>query len=411
MRALIRQIIVVAVIPLGTVTAQQPIRLLSRTEAIAAAADRGPRLALARSDTALAGAQVMSARSIPNPTLSAIYTKDIPRYHVTAEVPFDVLAVRGSRIKSAEAAQLAARYRFALGRELLALDADTTYTRALAAQAHIILSRRDAEAADSLRRIAIARRAAGDASDLDVELATVNAGQQANIAAADSIILVSSLLDLQSVIGMPFDHVGIALSDTLAPSTVLVTSESMTRVSDSTLPVLSAAAALRSADLAVRLQRHSVFTMPGLLFGFDAGDPTGDTRGLLPTVGIALPLPIFNRNKGPIAVARAERDRATAELAIADVESRAAIARATRELRGANARLGRDVLLVASADRVANMSLTAYREGAVPLTSVLEAQRNAREVRGQYIDDVASSLVAAATLHALTRTASPGSQP
>ena len=314
-------------------------------------------------------------------------------------------------VKSAEASRLAARYRFAFSRELLALDADTAYTRALAAQAHIILSRRDAEAADSLRRIAIARRTAGDASDLDVELATVNAGQQTNRAAADSITLVSSLLDLQAVIGMPFDHVAIELSDTLAQPPDVITMEALTRGPDSTLPVVSAAAELQAADLGVRLEHRSIFGMPGLMFGFDAGDPAGDTNGLLPTVGIALPLPVFNRNKGPIAAAQAERDRATAELTIALVESRTAIARATRELRGANARIGRDVLLVASAGRVATMSLAAYREGAVPLASVLEAQRNAREVRGQYIDDVASALVATATLHALTRTGTTESQP
>lgn len=410
MRVLIRPILVALAIPFAAATSQQPTRL-SRADAIAAAADRGPRLALARADTALAGAQLLSARAFPNPTLSAIYTKDIPRYHVTAELPFDFLAVRGTRVRSAEAARLAARYRFAFSRELLALDADTTYTRALAAQAHVALSRRNAEAADSLRQIAAARRAAGDASDLDVELATVNAGQQANIAAADSVTLVSSLLDLQSVIGMAFDRVAIELSDTLAPTTVFVTPETNGRGSDSTLPVVSAVAALKAADLGVRLEHRSIFGMPGLMIGFDAGDPTGDTKGLLPTVGISLPLPIFNRNKGPIAVARAERDRATAAVTIAQVESRSAIVRATREQNGANARIGRDAVLVTSANRVVMMSLSAYREGAVPLTSVLEAQRNAREVLGQYIDDVASALVATATLHALTRTASTGSQP
>ena len=410
MRAFIRHIIFASAIPLSAATAQQSTRL-SRAEAIAAAADRGPRLALARADTALAGALVASAQAFPNPILSAIYTRDIPRYHVTAEVPLDFLAVRGTRVKSAEASRLAAQYRFAFNRALLALEADTTYTRSLAAQAHTVLSRRNAEAADSLRQMTVARQVAGDASELDVELATINAGQQANLAAADSITLVSSLLDLQSVIGMASDRVAIELSDTLAPHEAFITSPMGASGLDSTLPVVEAAAALRAADLALRLERRSIFGMPGLVFGFDAGDPTRDTNGLLPTVGIALPLPIFNRNKGPIAVARAEHDRASAELAIAQVESRAAIIRATRELRGANARLGRDTLLVASADRVASMSLSAYREGAAPLASVLEAQRNAREVLGQYIDDMASALVAAATLHALTRPPSSGSQP
>ena len=56
----------------------------------------------------------------------------------------------------------------------------------------------------------------------------------------------------------------------------------------------------------------------------------------------------------------------------------------------------------ASADRVAAMSLRAYAEGAVPLANVLEAQRNAREALGRYIDDVALLNDAAGAVRLLT---------
>jgi hypothetical protein len=48
------------------------------------------------------------------------------------------------------------------------------------------------------------------------------------------------------------------------------------------------------------------------------------------------------------------------------------------------------------------MSLQAYAEGAVALANVLEAQRNAREALGRYIDDLAAADVAAAALRLLT---------
>jgi outer membrane protein TolC len=44
------------------------------------------------------------------------------------------------------------------------------------------------------------------------------------------------------------------------------------------------------------------------------------------------------------------------------------------------------------------MSLTAYREGQSSLPNVLEAQRNARDVLGQYIDDLAAAWIASASL-------------
>jgi outer membrane protein TolC len=63
--------------------------------------------------------------------------------------------------------------------------------------------------------------------------------------------------------------------------------------------------------------------------------------------------------------------------------------------------------VVESANRVAAMSMTAYREGAATLPNVLEAQRNARDILAQYIDDLARAWIATATLRALTLTASP----
>src|SRR5206468_10247444 len=101
------------------------------------------------------------------------------------------------------------------------LDADTTYTRSLAARAHAELSRRNARDADSLRRMAAVRRDAGDASDLDVELATVNAGQQANVAAADSLTYVSTQFDLQAVMGIRSDSTVVIPADSLTPPTAV----------------------------------------------------------------------------------------------------------------------------------------------------------------------------------------------
>src|SRR5262249_22992897 len=171
---------------------------VSRADAIAAALKVGPRLDLARIDTVAAAAGILTSRARPNPTLNASYTKDVPSYHATLDIPFELPPLRSARARSADAAPLASQYKFTFEQASVSLDADTTYTKALAARAHAQLSRRNAQDADSLRRMAVARREAGDASELDVELATVSAGQQANVAAADSLTYLSALLDLQT---------------------------------------------------------------------------------------------------------------------------------------------------------------------------------------------------------------------
>ncbi len=394
-------------IPAVPVLAQQPVPL-TRAAAVAAALAHGPQLAVARADTAAAAAALMTARAFPDPLLTGSYSKDYPNYHLLAEYPLDFIWVHHTQVASAEAASLAARYRFDLARANLALGADTAYTRALATLAHLHLSRRNAADADSLRRIATARRNAGDASDLDVELATVVAGQQQNIAASDSLAMMSALLDLQMIIGLPADHQAVVLTDSLLAPPAASDPPADSTV---TLPIAGAEASLSSAALALRAQHRGVFGVPALTFGFDVGNPATDQQGLLPTFGLAIPLPLFNRNRGPIAQADAALQRARAELDLAQIESRAGISRAERAVASARGRLARDSLLVVSADRVAGMSLTAYREGAVPLANVLEAERSARDILAQNIDDIAALLVADATLRALTLTPGSGGIP
>jgi cobalt-zinc-cadmium efflux system outer membrane protein len=366
---------------------------VTRAQALEIALDRGARLGVARADTAVAAAQVIAARVRPNPSFSASYSKSVPNFHYTFDIPFDFPTLRQMRIRAAQTGLEAANLRYTLARAMIALDADTTYTRAVAAREHLALSRRTALDADSLRRMVERRRDAGDASDMDVELARVTAGQQANAAAGDSLELISALLDLQAVLGMRSENVELLATDSLVAPPEAMTARPVT------LGEAAASLSLESATLSARLQRRSIWTTPSLSLGFEHGDP--DQPGILPTFGLGIALPLFDRNRGGIAQAEAERARAAAELTLAQVEARSQIAHATRERENAVARVARDQLVAASANRVAAMSLTAYREGASSLVNVIEAVRTSREVLAQYITDLAAAWIATAELRAL----------
>src|SRR5207247_3797198 len=90
--------------------------------------------------------------------------------------------------------------------------------------------------ADSLRKMAQLRREVGDVSELDVRLATVNAGQLENIAADDSAAAVQALLAVQLAMGLPAEDVTIVLADSLAPP-----SDGMPPPAGEPLPVAAAA--------------------------------------------------------------------------------------------------------------------------------------------------------------------------
>ncbi|NUP55691.1 MAG: TolC family protein, partial [Gemmatimonadaceae bacterium] len=121
----------------------------------------GPRVALARADTAAARAALITARALPNPTLAATRSKDTPQNHLILDVPVDAPWVRGPRVGAARATARAARLRFVSERTAALLEVDTTYTMALAAHARFRLSRQTARDADSLRTMTAARRDAG----------------------------------------------------------------------------------------------------------------------------------------------------------------------------------------------------------------------------------------------------------
>jgi cobalt-zinc-cadmium efflux system outer membrane protein len=374
---------------------------LTRGAAVDLALSQGSQAALAAATARASDASLARAGAFANPTLNTSYSKAVPQYHAIVNLPLDFLTARSLRVASARSARSAAHEQLALDRALVALLVDTLYTRATTAAAHATLSKRDAIDADSLLVMARIRQEAGDASELDVELARVNAGQADNAAAADSLAYTAALLDLQSVLGFPTQAVTLVLADSVGTGPVdsLASARGGGRVSSGTaLSVAVAEQELDAADRSIALERRSIWNGLSLTAGVENHDPTGAERGLLPTVGVSIPLPLLNQGHGDIAVAEATRDHARAALELARRESAAAVSQTQRALQGAAARVARDRTLVTSAEHVARMALRAYAEGAYALAAVLEAQHNARAALAQLIDDTATAANAAAVL-------------
>jgi cobalt-zinc-cadmium efflux system outer membrane protein len=416
--------------------AQVPV---TRAEAERAALAAGTRVALARADSAVARAQLITARAIPNPTAGFTRSEAVPKRHINVDIPIDAPWTRGPRVASANASVRAARLRLLSERAAALLEVDTTYTRALAADARVRLSRQTARDADSLRKMTVARRDVGDASDLDVDLATVTAGQQANVAATDALTYMTAVLTVQTLMGIPADSIVIVLADSLrfAPAATEEMLRSIDSTADAILPpaaratlpvagpsqapalgatptmgatpsVAAAEASLQAAELAVRAERRNLISFPTLILGLEWDDAAEDPPNRkMPLIGFSIPVPLFNRNQGPIATAEAERARASATLTATRLAVRQRFVEGLRERESLRARVARDQELVVRAQRVAAKSLTAYQEGASALPAVLEARRTAREVLGQYIDDLAALLTIQAELRVLTQPVPP----
>jgi cobalt-zinc-cadmium efflux system outer membrane protein len=372
-------------------------------EARAAALAHGSRVRLAEADSALARADLLTARAFPNPTASAEYTKSAPQYHLTAEQPLEFPWLRAARIRAARAGTLGARFRLELERAAVRFAVDSAYLQAAAARELAALSARSEREGTELVRIARVRQQAGDASELDVELALVAQGGLQGASLADSLAAVAALLDLQALMGIPSARPTIVLADSLGSLPALATPSSS--LGEGAIPLRSAVAEaeVRARSAALAMERANRWAAPSLTAGVEWHDPSGGEPGYLPLLGISLPLPLWDRNRGPIAAAQAGLLRAQAELEAARREGDAALAAAERSRAAAQVSVERGRALLAHAERVVSLSTRGYQEGAFPITTVIDARRAARDVLRQDVQDLAA-LRAAESAAARART-------
>ena len=380
--------------------AQRP-RPVTLGEAIAAAL-AAPRIMVARADSAAARAQVRVARAFPNPSLSYDRSTDLPANHLIAEQPLEYPWVRAARIRAALTGASAAAYLLDAERAAVRHDVELSYVQAAAAREIAGLSLRNVAESDELVRIATARRNEGDAAELDVLLAGVTAAQARNTYLTDSLTEITSLLDLQALMGLQAERVEIALADSLDMLPAPAPGPAAGGFPAVPTRLAAAQAEVTSQQAALAQTRLGRFPVPSIRAGEEWGDPT--QPHLLPIFGLSIPLPLWNRSRGEVAAATAAVTRARASLALAELQTRNAIARFDRERALARDKVARDRAMVRDAERVARMSLTAYHEGAYPLASVLEAQRSARDALRQFVQDLAEARSAEAE-YVLARTA------
>ncbi|MEO7217477.1 MAG: TolC family protein [Gemmatimonadaceae bacterium] len=377
--------------------AQQP---LSRTEAIQAALGKSVLVTAISADTLAAGARLRSAREYPNPSLTLSQSKDAPQSHFLFDVPLDLPGIRGARVRAAEAGRASAKFGFLAARAAIELNADTMYTTAQGAELRAVLSHSTAVDAAKLLSDTKARRDAGDASDLDVNLAEVSAAQAANIANTDSLEAIDTRLELQAAMGLRGDTVVVELRDSLAaPSAGIIPPAA----GIGTSPIVAAAnAAVTAAQQTLVFERRRAIGVPSIQFGADAHDPAGGQKGLLPTVGIALPLALFNHNAGAIDAAHAEVTRAQAGLEIARLDASTQLARARRTRSVAESRIERDRTIMEAATRNVSMAELAYAAGEMAIGDILAARRAQYDAQAQYVTDLVSANVGAALVRVLT---------
>lgn len=356
---------------------------LTLARAVAVAKARGPLAPVAQAQRMIAQGRARADGAFPNPVfewrrenLSSPISPDI---FATVQLPLDItgrrfalrsagsaLLERGRADSSSVARQFEmdiarAYWRAALGRELLAVA--TTERRAREEIATFDANR--------AREGAVAEVAA-IRTQLETDRARIAEATARGEAARAGA-------DLARLLGIPAESLP-ALSRLDAARTLATVPDESTAIAQALALRTDLAAlrhAAREASHRASAERRGVIPDVQVISGYK--QTTGYSTGVL---GVLVPIPLFSRNEGA-------RERAAGELQLADAALRDAELRVRGEVLAAFAALDamRQALsdgtagLDARAAEVAQIAEGAYREGAISLMELVEAQRARAETR------------------------------
>ncbi|MGA7991423.1 MAG: TolC family protein [Thermoanaerobaculia bacterium] len=366
-------------------------------EALRVARENNPDFLGARADLESARAQRETAAVLPNPVLSystaKIPTDGIPAGTVwgndfysrgydtvvSASQLVEIGGKRSSRRASADAGIAAADARLAEAGRLLDAAVVKAYVSAAVAEKSAALSRESADAFERTAAIAREREAAGDVSAAERAQVEIAAGKfladaaQTDLAAANAARALAALLNRPAV-GLAED-LDTLVSAGANPVSLADDGAVLARRPD----VLALDAAVRRADADLALQKAFRAPDPTLQFQYERQPP--DQRNTV-GFGVSLPVPLFNRNTGAIRVASVAAESARRDLLRGRIRVEQDLAATRQALEVAAARAARlSGALVPKATSVRDTVRYAYEQGGASLLELLEAERNANELR------------------------------
>lgn len=284
---------------------------------------------------------------------------------------------RGHRVEAARAELQAAEASALSARRLLAADVHLAFADALEARELLAITRAQAELARQLADIAVRRLDAGAGTQLELNIASADAGRAEHalgvaegMYAAARAALAASMGSTEPVLPVPEGDIVPEISD-LPPLADLLAAAEANRADLQALLKLEEAARAR-----IDLARAEAW--PNLTVSLFGGREEANT---IVGGGFAIPLPFFQRNQGAIAEARATATRTGAEREvarrsvvyelIAAYEQYRAGARALRTLRER---------VVGTTEESLDLLRRAFESGKATSTDVLVMRRTLFEV-------------------------------
>ena len=369
---------------------------------VALALERSPDLQAARAETGVVAGQVTQAALRPNPMLAASQEQGgggMMTTSVGVEWPLDLFR-RPARVAAARSATEVTALAIRDRERLLASMVREQAGRLLAAQRSLEVINESLTAARRLRELLDRRVTEGGTTQLDANLAAVEAMRLEADAALATGDAAAALIELKATVGLAPDA-PLAIGDSLeglagAPAVPRLTP---TAAIEARPDLREAIARINVAEARAAQARQEARTDVTLAAGYTRSSVGFDQLGLsargtpVPihdifhtvTIGARVSLPVRNRNEGTLAAVEAERKGAealfTARQRAARADIDAAVAR-ERETRRAVELYATTIRSLARQN--VDVMLEAYDLGRFPLSDVLAEQRRYLDVEAGY---------------------------
>jgi outer membrane protein, heavy metal efflux system len=337
-----------------------------------------PSLDVARAHWRVAQAGLETAAARPNPSIGLI-----PGYDVTGgsglspwlanldfNWPIETSGKRARRMDKARAEAEAARMQLASAAWELRVKLRESIVAMKAAELRAGHLEKQGAALREVVKLLEQRQAAGTVSVSEVTPARLNAIKSANDMADARRQAAVARTQVAEALGVPTRALGgVAIAMEAAPPSSagrLLSAEARRQALQHRADILAALAeyAASEADLRLQMAKQYPDINLGPAYEFDQGDNKWH-------LGLTVEIPLLNRNRGPIAEAKARREEAGAKFLQVQAKALAEIDRATVNYGAEQDQLKRSADLVKEEQREFELKQNALQAGAV---DVLEAK-------------------------------------
>lgn len=372
-----------------------------------------PRLAEGDAEVDRASGLASQAQARPNPTAS-IYGENFvgsDAYSVlggqtTLQVDqaLELGGKRRARIAAGRATLEAARATRSQARLVFAVELATNYALAEASERRVELARQALELATEDLRVARLLVETGKEAGLrsvQAEAEVSAARARVDRALADSATAFATL-SAMAASPQPITSIPDGLLKTADAAAI-----SVSFAFDSSPAYQTALAEREAAARRVRVERTQA--VPNLTVSAGVRDVAG--RDVAGVVGLSMPIPVFDQNRGNISAAQASLRAAEARLTSVRLDLEADARSAAARVPAAESQLDAAKTGEAAAEEAYRLTRLGYAGGKLPLLEVLSARRALTEARTQTLDARLARLSAASQLSRLAGRIPFGDQP